>query len=229
MFSNDEYAIIVAGGTGSRMGNRSPKQFLLLSGKPLLIHSIQAFLDYNPRIQLVVALHQDYFETWKKICIEHNFHLSHRFVPGGETRYHSVKNALNIIAGEGFVAVHDGARPVISKELISLTFRKAREYSNAIPAIPVNETVRTIESGHPRLVDRNNLRIIQTPQVFEIGLLRRAYQQKYLPSFTDDASLLEAQGINLHLVEGDFRNIKLTYPCDIDIAESYLKSWNDRI
>lgn len=220
----DEYAIIVAGGKGSRMGNKSPKQFLLLSGKPLLFYSVQAFYSYNPTIQIIVALHPDHLTDWRKICIEHDFYLSHRLVPGGETRYQSVKNALETITGEGFVAVHDAARPVVSKELIATTFREARKYLNAIPGIPVNETVRTIESGHPRLVDRNNLRIIQTPQVFETGLLKRAYQQEFQPSFTDDASLLEAQGTDLHLVEGDFRNIKITYPGDLEMAEACLRS-----
>jgi 2-C-methyl-D-erythritol 4-phosphate cytidylyltransferase len=228
MFSKDEYAIIVAGGMGNRMGKSSPKQFLLLSGKPVLMYSVHAFHDYNPYIQVVVALHPDYFETWGKLCNEYDFQQSHRLVPGGETRYHSVKNALDAITGEGFVSVHDAARPLVSKALISSTFGEARKYSNAIPAIPVNETVRTIESGYPRLVDRNSLRIIQTPQVFEINMLKRAYQQKYQPSFTDDASLLEAQGVHLHLVEGDLRNIKITYPCDLDIAEAYLKSATDK-
>jgi 2-C-methyl-D-erythritol 4-phosphate cytidylyltransferase len=214
-----KYAIIVAGGTGSRMGVETPKQFLLLAGKPLLMHSIEAFHSFDPNLHIIVSLHLDYIETWQQLCKDHSFAISHQIVPGGETRFHSVLNALSSILEEGLVAVHDAARPVISVDLISKAFSEAAIHGSAIPAIPVNETVRSINNGIIKLEDRNNLRIIQTPQTFKIELLKKAYKQEYQPEFTDDASLLEAMGMKIHLIPGNARNIKITLPGDLQIAE----------
>ena len=223
----DKYAIIVAGGTGSRMREKLPKQFLLLAGKPLLMHSIRAFYTYDPLIHIIVVIHPDFIAKWAQLCKKYSFTVPHQTVAGGITRYHSVKNALSAIPGEGLVAVHDAARPVISVDLIAQTFMEAAAYGIAIPCIPVNETVRMIEKDKIRLVDRNSLRIIQTPQTFDISLLRKAYEQIYQPGFTDDASLLEAMGRAINLVPGDPRNIKITIPGDIQIAELFLLNLNE--
>ena len=218
----EKYAIIVAGGTGSRLGDDIPKQFLLLAGKPLLMYSIEAFYEYDPLIHIIVALHPDFTSNWAQLCKKFSFPVIHQTVPGGKTRFHSVRNALSTIQGEGLVAVHDAARPVLPVNLISKTFNEAILHGNAIPGIPLNETVRMIENGKISLVDRTTLRIIQTPQTFDLGLLKKAYEQDYRPEFTDDASLLEAMGKEIHLIPGDPRNIKITIPGDIRIAELFM-------
>ena len=216
-------AIIVAGGTGSRMGSEMPKQFRLLAGKPLLMHSIEAFYRFDEQMMIIVSLNQGFAETWQLLCDEYNFRIPHTLVPGGDTRFHSVLNALELINGNGLVAVHDAARPLLSESLVQRTFSEAAAFGNAIPCIPVNETVRIVEEGKARLIDRTSLRITQTPQVFDGSLLKKAYEQPYQPGFTDDGSLLESMGIPVHLVEGDPSNIKVTLPGDVEIAEILLK------
>ncbi|MBK7172017.1 MAG: 2-C-methyl-D-erythritol 4-phosphate cytidylyltransferase [Bacteroidales bacterium] len=219
----EKFVIIVAGGMGSRIGTDLPKQFLLLDGKPVLMHSLEAFADYCPTIEQVISIHPAFIDKWHSLCKEFFFNIPHRVVPGGETRFHSVRNGLNTISGDGLVAVHDAARPLISKLLIKRLFDEAEQFSNAIPCIPVNETVRRIQNGMVSLVDRTELRLIQTPEVFSVALIRKAYEQEYQPSFTDDASLLEAMGIQPHLIEGEYQNLKITLPGDIQIAEIYLR------
>jgi 2-C-methyl-D-erythritol 4-phosphate cytidylyltransferase len=219
----DKYAIIVAGGTGSRLGGEMPKQFMLLAGRPLLMHSIEAFYTYDPLIKIIIALHPEFIENWALLCKKFSCNVPHKIIPGGSTRYQSVKNALSTIHGKGLVAVHDAARPVISIDLISQSFSEAAIHGNAIPGIMVNETIRSIENGKIRLVDRSLLRVIQTPQTFDIDVLKKAYEQSYQPGFTDDASLLEAIGLQIHLIPGDQRNIKITLPGDIEIAELFIQ------
>jgi 2-C-methyl-D-erythritol 4-phosphate cytidylyltransferase len=219
-----KYAIIVAGGTGSRIGKEIPKQFLLLMGKPILMYSIEAFYRFDPRITIIVALHPDFFETWIQLCEQHTFGRSHQLVKGGETRCHSVQNALESITGGGMVAIHDAARPLLTQELIIRTFKEAERHLNAIPVVPVNETVRVITEGKVKLLDRSALRITQTPQVFQTDLLKKAYQLPLHQRITDDGSLLEAMGFELNLVPGDPFNLKITLPGDIEIAEIYLKN-----
>lgn len=218
------YAIIVAGGTGSRIGKDLPKQFLPIAGKPLLMHSIQAFAGFDPGISIIVSLHPDWFSFWESLCREYGFEIPHQLVAGGNTRYQSVKNGLATITGNGLVAVHDAARPVLKQELLKRVYHEAGQYSSAIPFIPVYETVRRIHNNKVTLVDRSELRICQTPQVFELELLRNAYRQEYIPTFTDDASLIENMGIEPHLTEGDPENIKITLPGDLRIAELLLGS-----
>lgn len=217
-----KFAIIVAGGTGSRMGENVPKQFLILDGKPVLMHSVLAFSDFDPHCEIIISLHPDLFGEWNDLCRNYGLNIKQQVVAGGETRFHSVKNGLAVVRGEGLVAVHDAARPVISKELIARVFKEAEEFSSAIPCVPVNETVRKVENGQVTLVDRTTLKITQTPEVFEAGLLRRAYEQEYQPGFTDDGSLLEAMGVNVHLTVGDHRNLKITLPGDLEIAGLHL-------
>jgi len=218
----DNYVIIVAGGTGSRMGVELPKQFRLLAGKPLLMHSIRAFYSYDSTIRIIVSLHADFIEAWRHLCKKHTFTIPHQIIAGGETRFHSVRNALSTISGDGLVAVHDAARPLVSVDLISESFCEAIIHGTAVPGIPVNETVRSILDGKASIVDRTYLWIVQTPQTFGIALLKKAYEQEFQPGFTDDASLLEAMGMQIHMIPGNPRNIKITLPGDIQIAELFI-------
>ncbi|NVO18507.1 MAG: 2-C-methyl-D-erythritol 4-phosphate cytidylyltransferase [Bacteroidetes bacterium] len=219
----DKYAIIVAGGTGSRLNSKTPKQFVLLAGIPVLMHSINAFHRYDPNVKILVSLHPDYTREWEQLCEKFNFQIQHTVVGGGETRFHSVRNALTTITVDGLVAVHDAARPLVSQQLIAHTFEQAGKYKSAVPAIAVNETVRSTEGNYVKLIDRSSLRIIQTPQVFDIRLLQTAYRQEYVIGFTDDASLVEAMGMQVHLVQGSTRNIKITLPGDLEVAELYYR------
>ncbi len=219
----DNFAIIVAGGTGTRMETETPKQFLLLAGKPLLMHSMEAFFQFDEKITIIVSLHPDYMKQWMHLCAEYDFHIPHFLVPGGSSRFHSVQNALGKVPGSGLVAVHDAARPLITVSLIRRIFKAAANRGNAIPCVTVNETVRSMEGGSVKLLDRSLLRITQTPEVFECSLLKNAYEQPYQPGFTDDGSLLEARGMQVHLVDGDPVNIKITLPGDVEIAEVLLR------
>lgn len=218
----NKYAIIVAGGTGSRIGSERPKQFLLLKGLPILMYSLRAFHRYDSSIKLLISLHPDYLDTWKTLCLQHGFNLDHQVIAGGDTRYQSVKNALLTLPESGLIAVHDAARPLVTVDLIERSFHEAARFSSSVPGIPVNETVRQIINDKVILIDRTSLRIIQTPQVFEASVLHHAYKQEFDTTFTDDASLLEAMGIQPHLTEGDPRNIKITIPSDIRVAEALL-------
>jgi len=215
-----KFVVIVAGGSGSRMNAPVPKQFLLLSGKPVLMHSVQAFYETYADIHIAIALPPEQFDAWKDLCSIHAFHIVHQVTAGGETRFHSVKNALDFIPDEGMVAVHDGARPLISPLLISSIFETAREKGNAVPVIPVNESIRIITGSGNKPVNRQGFCIVQTPQVFPARILKKAYARHYSPDFTDDATVAEASGEKIHLVNGDRNNIKLTYPSDLVIAQS---------
>ncbi len=210
----------MAGGTGSRMHADIPKQFLLLAGQPVLMHSLNAFQDAFPGISIVLALPASQFAAWDELCSLHSFLVPHQVVAGGETRFHSVQNALACVDDEGLVAVHDGARPLISPALIRDVFLTAGEHGNCIPAIPMRESARIVsEKGLSSAVDRNIYRIVQTPQVFHTATLKKAYAQKYRESFTDDAIVVEGIGEQIHLVDGDPVNLKITYPYDLAAAE----------
>jgi 2-C-methyl-D-erythritol 4-phosphate cytidylyltransferase len=220
----DKFVIIVAGGSGNRMSAEVPKQFLLLSGKPLLMHSIEKFHAAFTDITIIIALNPAFKDAWKGLCEQYKMSIKHQLVEGGETRYHSVKNALHIVPGDCLVAVHDAARPLVSILLIKETFDAAVDFGSAIPCIPVNETIRMISQDKISLIDRNTLRIVQTPQVFNASLLKKAYEQDFDPQFTDDGSLLEAMGLQVNLVKGDPSNIKVTLPDDLKIAEVLIKN-----
>lgn len=219
-----KYAIIVAGGTGKRMGEALPKQFLKLGGTPILIHTLQAFQSADPEIELILTLPQEEIQFWDELNIWHQNYIEHKVVPGGETRFHSVKNALEHVE-EGLVAVHDGVRPFVSRETISQSFEQAKENKAVVTAVLMKDSVRQVdESGNSKNIDRSSLRLIQTPQTFEAGLLKSAYNTPFKPSFTDDASVVEAHGHNITLIEGDYQNIKITTPEDLIIAEALLKA-----
>lgn len=217
------YAIIVAGGKGLRMGTDLPKQFLPIGGRPVLMHTLEAFARAIPAIRLVLvlpALQQDF---WRALCRQHNFTLTHTIATGGATRFHSVYNSLRTIeAEEAIVGVHDGVRPFASVDVIRRCYEAASQHGAVVPVVPVVETLRQLTDDASRTVDRTHFRLVQTPQTFRLSLLRRAYEQPYRDDFTDDASVVEAYGHAVTLVEGNRENVKLTTPFDLTIAEAFL-------
>lgn len=218
-----KYTIIVAGGMGTRMNSLIPKQFMKLNGKPVLMHTIEKFAESGTNPEIIVALPVDQIENWKALCVDNKFAINHIVVEGGETRYHSVKNCLEKITEEGLVAVHDAVRPLVSSKTIMSAYKAAEMYGNAVPAIPLNDSIRKIESGQNIAVDRSRYCIIQTPQCFTVSLIKKAYKKEYKNTFTDDASVVETLGEQIRLIDGSPDNIKITNPRDIAIAEAILK------
>ena len=212
------HCIIVAGGKGLRMGGKTPKQFLLLNGKPLLMHVLSIFRNFDPEMNIVMALPPDQVDEWEKLCLQYSFQAKVNIVHGGETRFHSVKNALDVISEDGVVAVHDGVRPFISHTLLDRCYTIAEKEGNAIPCIPVSESMREIDTRGNRQADRSKYVLIQTPQVFHTSILKKAYSQPYEDSFTDDASVIEKMGLSVCLVDGDTNNIKITTKTDLIMA-----------
>lgn len=214
--------IIVAGGKGLRMGSELPKQFLNLGGKPVLMRTIEAFYNFDKSIRIIVALSTSYREHWSKLCKGYGFSIYHEVVDGGETRFHSVKNGLELV-GEGYIAVHDAVRPFVSASLLAVCFDTAREYKAVIPVLEVTDSLREIiDEKDSRIVDRSKYRLVQTPQVFDSTLLKSAYEVDFSESFTDDASVVESYGHSIHLVSGERANIKITTPFDLDLGEAIL-------
>ncbi len=220
-----KYAIIVAGGTGTRMKAGIPKQFILLKGKPVLMHTIEVFYRYDDSMEILITLPASVFGQWEQLCREYHFHIPHRCVAGGTTRFHSVKNALAEINENGLIAVHDGVRPLVSIPTISKCFVTAEKSGNAIPVITISESIRQIDEPGSKAVDRSQFRLVQTPQVFQSNLLSEAYQQPYTAEFTDDASVVEKLGITIQLVEGNIENIKITTPTDLLIAKALMDGY----
>ena len=214
-----KHVIIVAGGKGLRMGGDIPKQFLPICGKPVLMRTLEAFHSYDASMHLILVLPISQQDYWKMLCREYHFDLPHDIANGGETRFHSVKNGLALVKGEGVVGVHDGVRPFVSQEVISHCYNDALTLKAVIPVIGVVETLRHLTEIGSETVPRDQYKLVQTPQVFEVDLLRRAYQQSYTDLFTDDASVVEALGEKVYLVEGNRENIKLTTPFDLKLAE----------
>ena len=214
-----KHIIIVAGGKGLRMGGDIPKQFLPVCGKPVLMRTLEAFHAYDASIHLILVLPVSQQVYWKQLCEEYQFNLAHEIADGGETRFHSVKNGLALIKEDGLVGVHDGVRPFVSQEVIARCYDEALSLKAVIPVIGVVETVRHLTEGGSETVLRDQYKLVQTPQVFDVALLRRAYEQTYTDMFTDDASVVEALGEKVYLVEGNRENIKLTTPFDLKLAE----------
>ena len=214
-----KYIIIVAGGKGLRMGGDIPKQFLPVCGKPVLMRTLEAFHVYDASIHLILVLPVSQQAYWKQLCEEYQFNLAHEIADGGETRFHSVKNGLALVKEDGLVGVHDGVRPFVSQEVIARCYDEALSLKAVIPVVGVVETVRHLTEEGSETVPRDQYKLVQTPQVFDVALLRRAYEQTYTDMFTDDASVVEALGENVYLVEGNRENIKLTTPFDLKLAE----------
>ena len=220
-------AIIVAGGSGTRFGAQLPKQFLELDGEPILMRTIEAFEEAleGAAHDIVVTLPADQMNLWQELCSRYAFVVAHRVVAGGETRWHSVKNALDNIADcadVDVIAVHDGVRPLATLDLISRVLDAARHDGAAIPVVPLNDSVRQVAGDTSHALDRSSLRAVQTPQAFDARLLLDAYSQPFRPTFTDDASVVECAGHGITLVEGDARNLKITRPMDLALAEYLL-------
>jgi 2-C-methyl-D-erythritol 4-phosphate cytidylyltransferase len=219
-----EYALIVAGGKGTRIGGKLPKQFIRLKGKPILLYTIDAFFNYSDNISIVLVLPEDDFGIWTSICNEFNFTKSITLQKGGDTRFQSVKNGLNKIEGQGLVAIHDGVRPLVSADLIGASFRLAAVHGSAVAAVRLKESLRMTDQDQTRAVDRSQFRLIQTPQTFDLVLIKNAYQTKEEPNLTDDASVAEKSGHKISLFEGNYQNIKITTPEDLLLAEALMKA-----
>jgi 2-C-methyl-D-erythritol 4-phosphate cytidylyltransferase len=217
------YALIVAGGTGKRMGAEIPKQFLELAGKPVLMHTIERFRSFSSDIEIITILPEDQIRYWMELQEKYSFRVPQTLVKGGATRFFSVKNGLEFADAPGLVAIHDGVRPNVSNDTIKRCFETALLHGNAIPVITPADTLRLIKGDDSTLINRIHVRQVQTPQVFDIATIKAAYSQDYLPDFTDDASVLEKTGVKINLVEGNRENIKITTPEDLLIAEALLK------
>ncbi|MBU6158961.1 MAG: 2-C-methyl-D-erythritol 4-phosphate cytidylyltransferase [Bacteroidetes bacterium] len=216
------YAIIVAGGNGSRMQSATPKQFLLVAGRPLLLHTLEVFTNALEEVNLVLVLPADYIAYTQTLLKEYNFNYPVELVAGGETRFHSVQNGLKVVKEECVVFVHDAVRCLITPDLIRRCYQQTIEKGTAIPVIPVKDSVRSVaDTGHHKVVDRSVLRLVQTPQTFKTEILLPAFECEYATAFTDEASVVEAAGGKVELVEGEESNIKITTPSDLLIAEAY--------
>jgi 2-C-methyl-D-erythritol 4-phosphate cytidylyltransferase len=214
--------IIVAGGSGKRLGGPVPKQFQTVKGRPLLMWTIEAFHKYDQAMSLIVVLPQEHFDIWKALCVGHRFFIPHQVVAGGEQRWHSVKAGLENVEHDGLVAVHDGVRPLVSTDLIWRCFDAAHLHAAAIPVVPVVPSIRETTAEGSRALDRSRLLAVQTPQCFHTDLLRKAFEQPYDSTFTDEATLVERLGVKVHLVEGEDNNIKVTTPLDMVYVDRLL-------
>lgn len=218
----NQYCIIVAGGSGTRMNSDIPKQFIELNSKPILMHTIQKFVQAIPSIQIIVVLANTYKEQWIELCNKHNFSIPVQLIDGGETRFHSVKNGLTLVQNNCVVGIHDAARPLVSVQTIQKAFETAQKMGNASPAITIAESMRKVIGVDNKAVNRSDYVLVQTPQCFQSDLIKKAFLQNYQPSFTDDASVLEATGEKINLVEGNRENIKITTPHDLIVAEAMM-------
>jgi 2-C-methyl-D-erythritol 4-phosphate cytidylyltransferase len=211
--------IIVAGGKGVRMGCDIPKQFLLIGGKPILMHTIEKFYRTDKSLHIVVVLPHDQQAYWQVLCAQFHFDIEHSVVDGGSTRFESVRNGLTKTGKVGLIGVHDGVRPFVSEEVIRRCYQKAAERKAVVPVVAIAESVRQVSAdGNSHAVRRDEYKLVQTPQVFDAALLHRAYEQPYSPAFTDDASVVEAMGTKIYLTKGNVENMKITTPFDRNIA-----------
>ncbi len=229
MMEDHLYALIVAGGSGTRMGSAIPKQFLMLKQKPVLMHTIEAFHRYSSTLRIVLVLPAPQMDCWQQLCITHSFAIPHQVVAGGSSRTASVRSGLDVITSEGLVAIHDGVRPLVSQEMIDKSFRVAKEKGSGVVAMPLKDSVRRVlANGESVAENREVLRIIQTPQTFQLKLIKKAYAEIAKDKvLSDDASVAEESGYKINLVTGDYRNIKITTIEDLSIAEALLGKASD--
>ncbi len=218
----EKYVIIVAGGSGKRMGADIPKQFLLLAGKPVLMHTIDAFYRYDSGIQVLLVLPQAHMAYWQELCVQYNYNQSITLVCGGTERFYSVKNAMQLVPADALVAVHDGVRPLVDVATIAQAFLSAKEKGSGIPVIPESDSLRQFTPGGSISVNRADYCRVQTPQVFQSNLIKEAYNQEYKTFFTDDASVYESMGHSIALTPGNVSNLKITTPVDLTWAEVLL-------
>ncbi|CCY37596.1 2-C-methyl-D-erythritol 4-phosphate cytidylyltransferase [Alistipes sp. CAG:831] len=229
----ERYVIIPAGGTGSRMGSELPKQMLDLCGKPVLRWTVELFLSQPFEVRIIISINESIKDMWLEYCYKNNFVFPHVLVTGGFTRFHSVRKAMKYLPEGASVAVHDGVRPLLRLGDIAALYDEAEEYPAVVPVIPVADSMRTFSAGSAqdgtewgvsRIVDRSIYRLVQTPQVFHTEVLKRAYGQPYSREFTDDASVVEKNGVPLHFCQGSRFNIKLTAPDDMALAAALIDS-----
>lgn len=222
--NNIEYALIVAGGKGTRIKSKLPKQFLELNGLPILMHTVNAFVRYSTSVHIILVLPEDDFNIWNGLCEKFNFTVPVILQRGGESRFQSVKNGLDKIEGKGLVAIHDGVRPLVSEDIIGASFRLAAVHQSAVAAVRLKESIRMTDQDNTKAMDRSRFRLIQTPQTFQVDLIKKAYQQKEDVSMTDDASVAEKAGHIISLFEGSYENIKITTPEDLIVAEALMNA-----
>lgn len=217
------FAIIVAGGSGLRMQTETPKQFLVLNGKPVIMHTISAFFASAQKPEILVVLNQQHFGLWGNLCREYNFTIKHQLVAGGNARFYSVKAALDLIAAESVIAIHDAVRPLIDPKTITAAYKLALEKGNAVVAVPSKDSVRLqTQNGQSKSLNRSEVFLVQTPQTFQSKIIKKAYEQPYNEHFTDDASVVESAGTKINLLAGDPDNFKITFPTDLRLAEMIL-------
>lgn len=217
------FAVIVAGGSGTRMQTEIPKQFLLLNGKPVIMHTISAFFASPQKPELIIVLNEQHFGLWRDLCREHHFTIEHQLVTGGSTRFYSVKEALHLIEENSIIAVHDAVRPLISTQIIDDAYQLALEKGNAVVAVPSKDSVRLQNpNGTSKSLNRTEVFFVQTPQTFQSKIVKKAYEQAYNEHFTDDASVVESSGVKINLLSGDPNNFKITFPTDLRLAEIIL-------
>ena len=211
------------------MNSDTPKQFLPLCGKPILLRTIEAFYQYSPSLKIIIGLPEQYIEGWKELCRIHQHDINEKIIAGGESRFQTVKACLDEIPGtEGCVAIHDGVRPLVPKDVIANSFSEAKKGNSAIAHVPLKQSLRIMSSeGHSRAVDRSKYSLVQTPQTFPVIDIKRAYQQPEIHTMTDDATVAEQAGIQITLIPGSDRNIKITTPADLAIAEALFNKITD--
>lgn len=220
----NQSVIIVAGGVGNRMNSQLPKQFIEINDIPIIVHTINKFVKYNSDIEIVLVINPEFLQTWETIEKKQKLSIKYKLALGGRTRFESVKNGLEKVSAGNIVAIHDSVRPCVSIETIERCFNTAEKSGNAIPVIPINDSVRILSESDSKHFDRSLLRLVQTPQTFQYEIITKAYLQEYSDFFTDDASVVENLGHKIILVDGDKENIKITEKLDLIIAETYLKN-----
>lgn len=214
--------VIVAGGKGERMNSAVPKQFLPIAGKPVLMHTIERFYNYSSDISIILVLPATQFDYWSELCLEYNFEIPHQIVAGGSARFFSVKNALNAVRNTDLIAIHDGVRPLVDNDTIQRCFDEAERTGAAIPVDDSVDSIRKITPDGSIAVDRSDYKMVQTPQIFRAAIILKSYEQPFNEAFTDDASVAEAAGYSVQLVEGNRENIKITTTFDLKLAELLL-------
>lgn len=212
----------MAGGKGTRMKTKLPKQFLALNGLPVLMHTINAFYRYNENTEVILVLPEDDFQLWEELCVKHNYKKNIKLQKGGDSRFQSVKNGLSLIEGEGLVAIHDGVRPLVSEDIIGASYRLAAVHDSAVAAVRLKESIRMTDQDNTKAMDRSRFRLIQTPQTFKTNLIKQAYEGREDASLTDDASVAERAGHVISLFEGSYENIKITTPEDLVVAKALM-------
>lgn len=219
-----KYVIIVAGGSGERMSGILPKQFIVVGAKPILMHTILRFYNFDAKMNIIVVLPFEHIDTWNFLCSKYRFAVPHQIAPGGKERFDSVRNGLDKVSGDGLVAIHDGVRPLVSPQVIKSSFETADLFGGSIPVVSPSESLRYVENQLSKSVNRNDYRLVQTPQTFRSRLIKKAYNKPYEERFTDDAGVFEADGNTISLIEGNHENIKITWPSDIIYAEALLSN-----